>query len=93
MGNCIGKKSRVQNKHHRYSSPSNNQLSKIQILPSLSDQSNILVSDNDDRLSQCKNSVKNFNENITLITNEEDEKTGYLFNKEIKSGKKKHFKD
>jgi len=96
MGNCIGRKSSVQKKYHRYS-PTNNQLGKISILPS-PEQINVLVSDNDEhQVIQCSSSIitndrssdplNDSSENITLITHEEDITMGYLFSKEIISGK------
>jgi hypothetical protein len=96
MGNCIGRKSGVQKNYHRYS-PTNNQLGNTSTLPS-PEQINVLISDNDEhKVVQCSSSIttndrstdrlSDSSENITLITNEEDITMGYLFSKEIISGK------
>jgi uncharacterized membrane protein YhiD involved in acid resistance len=74
MGNCIGKKSRAQTKHYRYSFVDNEE-NKIQIQSILSDQTNIQFSLECIKL-ESNNSEKHFNE--------EDITMGFLLSKEKK---------
>jgi len=79
MGNCMGKKSSAQSKHHRYSS-CNNQLGKTQILlSSLSDQTHSRLShisdikkadilcNNEEKVVQHSSSITTTNDRFIFV--------------------------